>query len=136
MLWQYLWLCASLYCNPYKCVCWLNTTSISIIITWRCWYIPYDCTTKLLFKTSVFVGLLWGYEPKEYTQHWTTIGKLEKFNLWSSKLVRNQTRTKTRTQVKTSSFLFSTKIRNQFLQKQTFENSSDTFSVSREQSCH
>ena len=32
--------------------------SISLIITWRCWYIPYDCETKLLFKTSVFVTLL------------------------------------------------------------------------------
>ena len=77
-----------------------NKVSISSSITWRCWSAPRDYSTNLLFKTSVFVGFSREYEPNDYTQHWKTIGKLEKFNLWSSTIGKKSNGDKNENKIK------------------------------------
>ena len=50
------------------------------------------------------------YEPRGYTQHWTTIGNLENLNLWSFQLVRKIKGRQNETQVKLVAFYFQSEI--------------------------
>ena len=87
-------------------------------------------TRRISVQNISFCRVLAREEPNDYTQHWKTIGELEKISTCGLQLVRKSNGDKNENTSKTSNFLFATKLEISFCIK-TFENRSDNFKSQR-----